>query len=548
MNALSENTQSMSGEGMVFDYIIVGGGTAGCLLANRLSKDQDTRVLLLEAGDKDSNPLIKIPVGVSALFGHKKLNWRYWTEPELGCKGRKIYWPRGKVLGGSSSINGMIHMRGNPEDFNQWRELGNAGWGWEDVLPYFKKSEHFQGGADEFRGDSGELSVKFFEPNVPISHQFVDSAIARGLARNDDFNGANREGAGIGQVNMENGVRCSSAAAFLRPAQKGPNLKIEVKAFAEHILFKERQACGIEFKNSDGKLTRATCRKEVILSGGSVNSPQLLQLSGIGDPDHLKSLGINLVHALPGVGENLKDHVWVPVTCRVNSRITLNHKLRTWKYPVYLIQYLMTRRGLMTQTSSDTYAFVHSRSESPLPDLQLAFRPYSVSYDGDHRPAVDDFEGCSVSIFLVRPESVGSIKIASADPQVYPTIRANYLTAEADVRALVSGIVWARKIFNEEPIASMIDSEFEPGDGVTEDTGLIDYIRGNVESVYHPVSTCRMGHDDQSVVDDRLRVHGIQGLRVIDASIMPTITSANTNAPTVMIAEKGADLVLADNR
>jgi choline dehydrogenase len=538
------------------DYIIIGAGSAGCVMANRLSKNPSHKVLLLEAGEKDSNPIIQIPAGVAMLFAHEKLNWRYWTEPESGLKDRKIYWPRGKVLGGCSSIHGMVHMRGHAEDYNDWQRLGAEGWGWDDVFPYFKQTESYQDDSKDkeegYRGTDGEMIVRNVRPLTTIVGDFIEAAVASGIPENSDFNGLTHEGTGIGQVNVtHNSRRVSCAKAFLHPVENRSNLRIGTKALAKRILFEGLRACGVEYETADGKIMQEKCAKEVILCGGSVNSPQLLQLSGIGAADHLTPLGIDMVHNLPGVGENLQDHLYVPLKCRAAKGVkTLNGRLLPWKYPLHMIRWLFTGGGPMTMNTSDAYAFVASSPEEKRPDLQISIRSSCFSYDEDRNPVIDDYEGFSFNIFHVRPRSVGSITITSPDAKVYPSIRANYLSDEDDydAKALLSGIKWTRTILASDPIASRVESEEAPGDSMTDDAELIDYIRGSVEPVYHPVGTCKMGQDELSVVDPRLRVRGADGLRVVDASIMPTVTAGNTNIPTVMIAAKGADMILNDNQ
>jgi choline dehydrogenase len=539
----------------MFDYIIIGAGSAGCVMANRLSKNPSHQVLLLEAGEKDSNPIIQIPAGVAMLFAHEKLNWRYWTEPEPGLKNRKIYWPRGKVLGGCSSIHGMVHMRGHAEDYNDWQKLGAEGWGWDDVFPYFKQTESYQDDSKDkeegYRGTDGEMIVRDVRSLTTIVGDFVEAAVATGIPRNSDFNGFTHEGTGLGQVNVtKNSRRVSCAKAFLHPVKDRSNLTIETRAFAKRILFEGRRACGVEYEKADGKTAQAQCAKEVILCGGSVNSPQLLQLSGIGAADHLTPLGIDMVHNLPGVGENLQDHLYVPLKCRATKGVrTLNGQLLPWKYPLHMIRWFFTGGGPMTMNTSDAYAFVASSPEEKRPDLQISIRSCCFSYDEERNPYIDDYEGFSFNIFHVRPRSVGSIKITSPDAKVYPSIRANYLSDDDgyDAKALLSGIIWTRKILANNPIASRVESEESPGEKMTDEAELLDYIRGSVEPVYHPVGTCKMGKDELSVVDPRLRVHGVDGLRVVDASVMPTVTAGNTNIPTVMIAAKGAEMILDDN-
>jgi choline dehydrogenase len=532
----------------MFDYIVVGAGSAGCVVANRLSEKESHKVLLLEAGEKDSSPLIRIPAGVAKLFAHETLNWRYWTEPEPELKNRRVYWPRGKVLGGCSSIHGMVHMWCHPEDYNTWQKLGGEGWGWMDVLPYLKNLENYQGKSTADRGHSGELIVHDMRTFNTLPADFIDSGMALGIPRNNDFNTEPDGGVGIGQINvLKNGRRCSSATAFLKPIATRTNLRIETRALARRILFEGNRACGVEYEQADGKTERVLCSKEIILCAGSLNSPQLLQLSGIGAAGHLSSLGVQVVHDLPGVGQNLQDHMYVPIKYRLQKGVkSLNMSLRPWKYPVHMIRWLLTGGGPLCMQTSDAYAFVRSRSEEERPDLQIALRSASFSFDENANLTVDDYEGFTLLVYHVRPKSTGSLKITSKDPKAYPEIRANYLSHEDDVTALLNGMHWVRKITGTPPMALRVECEVDPGDSVRDEAAMVDYIREAAASVYHPIGTCKMGRDEMSVVDHRLRVRGIEGLRVADASIMPVITAANTNIPTVVIGAKGADLVLED--
>ena len=396
----------------MFDYIVVGAGSAGCVVANRLSEKESHKVLLLEAGEKDSSPLIRIPAGVAKLFAHETLNWRYWTEPEPELKNRRVYWPRGKVLGGCSSIHGMVHMWCHPEDYNTWQRLGGEGWGWTDVLPYLKNLENYQGKSTADRGHSGELMVQDMRTFNTLPADFIDSGMALGIPRNNDFNTEPDGGIGIGQLNvLKNGRRCSSATAFLKPIATRTNLRIETRALARQILFEGNRACGVEYEQADGKTERVLCSKEVILCAGSLNSPQLLQLSGIGAAGHLSSLGVQVVHDLPGVGQNLQDHLYLPIKYRLQKGVkSLNISLRPWKYPVHMIRWLLTGGGPLCMQTSDAYAFVRSRTEEERPDLQIALRSASFSFDENANLTVDAYEGFTLLVYHVRPKSTGSLE------------------------------------------------------------------------------------------------------------------------------------------
>lgn len=533
-----------------YDYIIVGAGSAGCVLANRLSKNPRHKILLLEAGAKDTHPFIHIPAGIAMLFNHPSLNWRYWTEPEPELKGRRIYQPRGKTLGGCSSIHGMAHTRGHHADYDGWAALGNNGWGWEDVLPYFKEVEAYAAGADAYRGDRGEMEANPTVPLVPIVDEFIRACASAGIPANRDYNGEHQAGASLVQRNiLDNGRRLSCARAFLKPVAARPNLTVATKALTRRIVMANRRAAAVQYQKDDGSIHQASCSREILLSAGAINSPQLLQLSGIGPAGLLLPLGIDVVHHLPGVGENLQDHLWVPVKCRLKPGVaSLNRTIKPWKYPVHLAKWLLHGKGLMTSTTSDVFTFVKSSQEQDRPDLQIAFRPSSFSYSEIHKPSPDPYDGITVTIYHVRPKSTGSVRITSGDPQTPPAIAPRYLSHADDIQALANGIHMARKIVGSHPIADKIASEVEPGPAIADEAALVDFIRDTAESVYHPVSTCKMGGDAKSVVDDRLKVHGVDGLRVVDASVMPHVVAGNTNIPTVMIAAKAADMIAEDNQ
>lgn len=531
-----------------YDYIIVGAGSAGCVLANRLSADPSKRVLLLEAGPADDLLWIKIPAGMTRLFSNKKVNWRYQGAKEPGFNNRTLYCPRGKTLGGSSSINGLVYMRGNSHDYDAWRDEGNEGWGWSDVLPYFKKSERQLRGGDEFHGSTGELAISdVVNPHI-ASLTFIESAKATGIPFNKDFNGAQQYGVGYPQMTMENGVRQSASTAFLKPIRNRPNLEVQVNAHAERILFEGKLAVGVHFAIKGSKLKRDVYAKEIILSGGTIASPQLLMLSGVGPADHLRSHGIDVVHDLPGVGENLHDHAYVHFLNQVTPKFSINHEIQGWRLIPHVLQYVGSRKGLLTSAAAQVCCFVKSDSSMVSPDLQIQFRPFSIVVTEDGKIVPEKIPVVTASCSQIRPKSRGHIRLNSANPYDDPNILMNYLTHEDDCKALIAGIRWMRNIFAAQPLAQHVVKETMPGAQVQTDEQLLDYLRKFGQSMYHPVGSCRMGNDQTAVVDSRLRVRGIEGLRVIDASIMPSICSGNTNAPAIMIAEKGADMVLEDAR
>lgn len=531
-----------------YDYIIVGAGSAGCVLANRLSADPSKRVLLLEAGPSDDLLWIKIPAGMTRLFSNKKVNWRYQGAKEPGFNNRTLYCPRGKTLGGSSSINGLVYMRGNSHDYDAWRDEGNPGWGWSDVLPYFKKSERQLRGGDEYHGATGELAISdVVNPHV-ASLTFIDSAKAIGIPFNKDFNGAQQYGVGYPQMTMENGVRQSASTAFLKPIRSRTNLEVQVNAHAERILFEGKRAVGVHFAIKGSKQKRDVYAKEIILSGGTIASPQLLMLSGVGPEEHLKSHGINVVHDLPGVGENLHDHAYVHFLNQVTPKFSINHEIQGWRLIPHVLQYVGSRKGLLTSAAAQVCCFVKSDPSMISPDLQIQFRPFSIVVTEDGKIVPEKIPVVTASCSQIRPKSRGHIRLNSANPYDDPDILMNYLTHEDDCKALIAGIRWMRKIYAAEPLSKHVVKEAMPGSQVQTDEQLLDYLRKFGQSMYHPVGSCRMGNDQTAVVDARLRVRGVEGLRVIDASIMPSICSGNTNAPAIMIAEKGADMVIEDAR
>lgn len=528
-----------------FDYVIVGAGSAGCVLANRLSASGKHTVLLLEAGPKDSNIWIHVPIGYGKLFKEKAVNWMYQTEPEPGLGGRQVFQPRGKVLGGSSSINGLLYVRGQHEDYDRWRQRGNVGWGYDDVLPYFKKAENQQRGADEYHGAGGPLSVSDWRHEDPLSEAFVKAAVEAGIPFNADFNGKTQEGAGFFQTTTRGGRRASSAYSYLRPAMSRGNLHVETDAVAQRILFEGRRAKAVEYKQN-GNLRTARARKEVLVSGGAYNSPQLLQLSGVGPADLLRSHGVDIVLDAQGVGHDLQDHMQVRIVTRCTQKITLNDTINNPVSRVMAgVRYALTRSGPLTIAAGTSGAFFKTNPRLASPDIQIHFIPFSTDKMGEK---LHPFSGFTASVCQLRPESRGSLTIKSADPSVPPEIRINYLATETDSAAFIDGLRILRKILAAPALKPFSHEEVYPGAKVESDEDLLDFCRKTGSTVYHPTSTCRMGNDPLAVVDQRLRVRGIEGLRVIDASVMPDLMSGNTNAPTIMIAEKASDMILEDAR
>jgi choline dehydrogenase len=527
------------------DYLIAGGGSAGCVLANRLSADPRHRVLLLEAGPRDWYPWIHIPIGYAKTMFHPTWNWMFETEPEPAMNGRRIYWPRGKGLGGSSSINGLIFIRGQREDYDRWAALGNPGWGWDDVLPYFKRCEGNRRGADAWHGGDGPLSAS----DIGEPHELVDAFIAgageAGIPRNDDFNGATQEGAGYYQLATRNGWRCSTAVAFLDPVRRRPNLRIVTGAHVTRVLFDGRRASGLEYLRG-GRLHTAQARREVILAAGSIQSPQLLQLSGIGPAALLARHGIAVVHDLAAVGENLQDHLQVRVLYRCRKPVTTNDDLASFRRRLGIgLRWILKRTGPLAVGINQGGLFARVLPHSATPDVQFHFATLSAEMAGGkpHR-----WPGYTMSVCQLRPTSRGTVRIQSPDARVAPAMQPNYLTTELDCQTIVAGLGLARRIAESQAMRDYTLDEYRPGPAVQSDADWLEFARNHGATIFHPVGTCRMGGDADSVVDPRLRVRGVAGLRVVDASIMPLLVSGNTNWPVVMIAEKGADLILAEAR
>ncbi len=528
---------------MEADFVIVGAGSAGCVLANRLSASGRHSVLLLEAGPPDRNPWIHVPLGYGKLFRDPAINWRYHTAPEPELGGRRVPCPRGKVLGGSSALNGLVYMRGQAEDYDRWRQMGNPGWSYEDVLPLFRRSEDQKRGADDWHGTGGPLAVDDRRHAFPLADAFFAACESEGLPRNPDFNGATQEGAGWFQMTARGGIRVSAARAYLKPARKRPNLRIETGAHVTRILFDGKRATGVAFCQN-GQDHTATAHAEIILSGGAINSPQLLELSGIGDGDRLRSLGIDTLHHAPKVGENLQDHFQARLVMRAKRPVTINDQYNSLPRRVAMgLQYILTRRGPLTVSAGIAGAFFKTGPDLASPDIQVHFVPFSTDRMGD---ALHPYSGFTASVCHLRPESRGHVHAISPDPFAAPEILANYLSAEEDRRAVVAGLHRLRRYVGAEPLRSEWAEETIPGPAVTTDEALLAFARDCGTTIYHPTCTCAMGPADDDVVTPRLAVRGVEALRVIDGSIMPRVVSGNTNAPCMMIGEKGADMILED--
>jgi len=531
-----------------FDYVILGAGSAGCVLANRLSADEKVSVCVLEAGGRDWHPYIHIPAGFIKTFYDPRVNWNYSMEPSAWTGGRRIHAPRGKTLGGSSSINGNVYNRGQRFDFDTWAQFGNRGWGYADVLPYFRRMEKRIGvGVDPtYRGTEGTLAVTDLDWRHPLCEAFIEGAVQHGIPRNPDYNAAIQEGVSYTQRTIDKGLRVSAAVAFLRPAMQRPNLKVVTRAHATEVVLEGRRAVGTRYAagGRGGTMQEVRARREVILSGGTYNSPQLLQLSGIGPAALLQQHGIHVRHELPGVGENLRDHYAPRFTARVKNIDTINELSRGWKLMREVAKYALGRKGILALNPTLVYVFWHSGVGGQSSDLQMTFTP--ASYKEGVQGQLDDAPGMTVASWQQRPESRGWCRIASADPFAAPAIQPNYLTDEHDRRVLLAGMKLARKLLASKPLEPFYDYEDFPGPKVQADDELLEAAKQRGTTTFHPMGTCRMGPegDPLAVVDDNLRVRGLEGLRVVDASVMPLMLSANLNAATMMIAEKAADLIL----
>lgn len=535
----------MSQDIETFDYIIVGAGTAGCVLANRLSADPATRVLLLEAGGRDNYFWIHIPVGYLYTMNNPRTDWCFKTEPTEGLNGRALAYPRGKVLGGCSAINGMIYIRGQARDYDQWRQMGNSGWGWDDVLPYFIRSEDHVSGGDDHHGAGGEWRIENQRLSWEILDAFRDACGEVGIPKITDFNTGDNEGAAYFQVNQRTGRRWSAATGFLHPVANRDNLTVVTGAHTRRVLFDGKQAIGVAYERG-GREISARAEGEVLLASGAVASPQLLELSGIGQPDVLKAHGLEVRHALRGVGENLQDHLQVRCAYKVANTRTLNEWSNSLLGKIDIaLKYALFKKGPMTMAPSQLGVFAKSDPSRETPNLEYHVQPLTLNAFGE---PLDPFPAITASVCNLRPESRGSIHIRDADPYSAPVIAPNYLSAPADRQVAADAVKLTRKIMAAPALRPFTPEEFKPGTHIASDEDLATAAGDIATTIFHPVGTCKMGEDPSAVVDARLRVHGIDGLRVVDASIMPTITSGNTNSPTVMIAEKAADMIVEDRR
>jgi choline dehydrogenase len=530
---------------ITYDYIIVGAGSAGCPVARALSEDPKVKVLLLEAGPHADRFWINTPAGMAKLYFHKTLNWNYHTEPMQQLNNRQMYWPRGKTLGGSSAINGMVFIRGHQGDFDDWRNLGNSGWGYDDVLPHFKAMETFTRGGDAFRGDAGPLTISDPVVKSASSYDFIAAAAHLGHAKTDDMNGAQHDGVGFMQHNIKGGRRHSAYAAFVKPILNRPNLTVMTEAHVQRVLFEGRTAVGVEILRR-GKLEKITAAREVILSGGAINTAQLLMLSGVGPGAGLQKHGIPIVHESAGVGQNLQDHFYIHTGWRATADSSYNANIAGLRKYWEGFKYLMTRRGYLALGSSQVAAFVKSSPDEERADLQISFRPMTFEYFPNGTVAVEKRPGMGVSVYQLRPRTMGTVTLRSNKASDKAVCAPHFLTDPYDIGAMISGIKQIRQIMASPPIAARVVAEEVPGPGVRTDEDILRFMVETGNSAHHQGGTCRMGNDPMAVVDARLRVRGLERLRVVDASVMPNLTSGNTNAPTIMIGVKGGDMIRSD--
>jgi choline dehydrogenase-like flavoprotein len=528
-----------------YDFIVVGGGSAGCALANRLSESGRHRVLLLEAGRR-SHPLERVPISYSKFIDNPAVNWCFMSEPEESTAGRPIPVPRGRILGGSSAINGLVFVRGQALDYDSWAQMGNRGWSYQDVLPVFKRLESFDGGDDALRGRNGPLRLSEAYDRSPLYDAWFAAGEEVGLKRNPDYNGASQEGMCRTQTTIHGGWRMSASRCYLDPARGRANLHIQCDAHVESLLLENKRCTGLRFRiGNESREARARC--EVVLCAGSINSPQILELSGIGHPDVLRAQGIAVRHALEGVGENLRDHYVPRMRWEITRRgVTFNDRARGLGLAWQILRYALTRRGFLAIPSAPVLAFLRTRPELEAPDVQLHFIPFAIEHIKKRKLARDP--GMTIAMCQLRPESRGTIHIGSPNPLAAPQIRFNFLSAAIDRDTLVAGVRACRRIVEAKAMDALRGAEVSPGPAVQSDEEILDYIRNNAQTAYHPVGTCKMGTDDMAVVDPRLRVRGMEGLRVADGSIMPTLMSGNTNGPIIMIGEKASDMILEDWR
>ena len=525
----------------MYDFVLIGAGTAGCVLANRLTESGRHRVLLLEAGPEDRSLWLHLPIGYGKTMFHPVYNWGFHTDPEPEMKGRRMYWPRGRVLGGSSSINGLIYIRGQREDYDRWLALGNTGWGWNDVLPHFIRMEHNSRGADEYHGASGPQWCSDITRRHELMDAIIDAGKELGVPRNDDFNGARQEGVGYYQLFTHHGWRCSTAVGYLKPARKRPNLEVRTGAQATRVLFEGSRAVGVEYRRGD-KIEQVRAAREVILCAGAIQSPHLLQLSGVGPAALLQGLGIPVVANSPGVGENLQDHLQIRLIYKVSKPITTNDELRTaWGKARIGLQWLLFREGPLAVGINQGGLFTRLMPDASTSDIQFHFATVSADVAGG---APHPWPGCTFSVCQLRPESRGTVRLTSSDPMQAPAMQPRYLSASLDKRYAVESLRFARRLAGATALRPYLAEEYRPGAAAGTDDELLDFARQHAQTIFHPSGTCKMGLDDAAVVDPELRVRGCDGLRVVDCSIMPTLVSGNTNAPVIMIAEKASALIL----